>query len=241
MERTRRFPVRFTEIDQNGRLSPVALLNLMQETAVRNAESVGASVFDLHALGVTWAMIRLELHLDRLPREGETLRVDTWPSGAARSFVYRDYFLYDSDDQPIGQATSTWLVLSLATRRMTAVPPHLEPLLPPPPGIDPLPRSEGKLPLPTGPACQAIQPVVRWFDLDPNGHASNTQYLRWCLEALPAGVLSRSLTGFTLSIRSEAGLGDALQVQAAPLDGDTWTHSIHRGDSLLAQAVSRWR
>lgn len=240
MERSLTFTIRFTEVDQTGRLSPVALLQLMQEAAAYNAASVGASVYDLHALGVTWAMIRMDLRLERLPGVGETVRVDTWPSGADRSLVYRDYRLYDAAGQSLGVATSTWLVLALATRRMTPIPAHLLPLLPPPPDCTPLPRSQGKLPPPGGPDLRRIVPEVRWFDIDPNGHASNSHYLRWCLEALPTETLRHSLTRITFTIRAEASLGEALQVEASPLPGGQWAHSIRRDDSLLAQACSWW-
>jgi len=240
MKRSFSFPIRYSEVDREGRLSPVALLQMMQSAADGNASSLSAGVADLHAEGLTWAMIRMEMHLEPLPGLGRTLTVDTWPSGSARSFVYRDYRLYDEQGHLLGQATSTWLVLSLETRRMVSIPGYMEALLPPPPGSVPLPRSEGRLPQPAGPDRRQFDHQVRWFDLDANGHAGNAQYLRWCLEALPPEVLRRPLAQATFTIRAEAHLDDVLTVTASPLPDRSWTHSIQRGEGLLAQALTQW-
>ncbi len=237
------YVIRAHEVDRHWRLSLPSLLHLMHEAAWQNTLALDAAIPQLHARGITWAMVRLRLEMTHYPRQQEEIWVESWPSGGDRGLVYRDYRLYDANQQPIGQATSTWLVLDLETRRMQGLPADLAALIEPPAGFPPLPRASGRLRPPAEPASPR-RFAVRWHDLDPNGHVNNVLYAQWAAEALPEALLNQQrLRLLDLVLRAECTYHDVVLSAAGPApEPGAFLHTITResDQKLLAQARSVW-
>ncbi|WP_295640675.1 acyl-ACP thioesterase domain-containing protein [uncultured Mailhella sp.] len=178
------FSVRYGEIGENGVATLSSLGNWLQESAGRNADLLGFGENDLLRHDLTWVLTRLVLRIDRLPREGENLRIHTWPS-TLDHFGHRGYEVYDEQNRLIVSGGSAWSVMSLADRSMAQLPDELVPRYP-------------SAPRPCAPfACRVIPRLrtdtpsksllrVRRDDLDINGHVNNTRYLAWILEPLPS-------------------------------------------------------
>ncbi len=215
----------------------------MHESAWYNAKVLGASVYDLHQQGITWAMISYQLEVHHLPLHEEVIEVSTYPAGHARSFVYRDYHAHTPDGQRIASASSTWLVLDLKTRHMTKLRDFMFPLIHVPEGREPLARAARKLPALTE-ATGMTQFRVRWHELDPNGHATNVCYLIWSLESLPLEFLAQhQLVRFAFSIQAETQAGEYITASWQVLPDGERRHLLTRSSDgkTVAQAVSHWR
>ncbi|MEM7368809.1 MAG: acyl-ACP thioesterase domain-containing protein [Bacteroidota bacterium] len=234
--------VRINEVDQNQNMTLSGLLQLMQETAWNNAEHLGASVYELQRHGISWVMARIKLDIFSYPRHRQQIQVETWPAGSQRSFVYRDYRVYDLEEHLMAQATSTWLVFDIHARKMTNIADFLLEKIVPPPKRIPLERASGRLKLPdqdTG----GVDISIRWHDLDPNGHVNNGQYLQWVIEALPNQLNSEQLVRtIDLQIRTECGAGEQILSVAQPTDPSTFIHGLWRqsDNKLIAQAKTIW-
>lgn len=168
------YTIRHYECDANGRLSIPALMNLLQESANRNAADYGMDSPTLQAQGLGWMLMRFGLTVQHYPRSGHTIRVVTYPTGAEKFFVYRDFRVYDAADTLLAQATSTWLVFDAAKRSMIPTPGFIR-------TID-MPNLDQVLPkLPLKPDYQAIEYTdvdakevsVGWLDVDSNQHVNN--------------------------------------------------------------------
>ncbi|MCB0836485.1 MAG: acyl-ACP thioesterase [Bacteroidetes bacterium] len=233
---------RFHEVDPHHRLTLPSLLNFMQETANNNSGDLGASVRDLHEEGITWVMTRMKLEIFSMPMHQEKFFVETWPAGGARSFVYRDYRLYDWKKDLIGQASSTWLVFNIHSRQMVSVPERLVPLIESPEGHTPLERATGKI--------RAKQPfssgkdiLVRWHDQDANGHVNNSFYFQWILESLPPKHFAdKVLKEIDIIIKAECQFGDQLNTRLSQESEHVFVHEIIRKNDkkLIAQARTEW-
>ncbi|MCB0707033.1 MAG: hypothetical protein KDC34_17075 [Saprospiraceae bacterium] len=238
------FQIRTYEIDKAKRATVVALTRLMHEAAMQNVIKLKLSVWDLEPYKVSWVLMRKKLWIDRLPMLGEHIRVHTTPAGFNRSFTYRDYFVYDSNNQRIAAASSTWLLMDTENRKMAPLPAFVkefEQFMPAP--EDCLPRPEGKVP--TLEDIKWTVPFrVDWHDLDFNQHLSNLNYLQWMLEVMPKDFLeSNTPLSMQLEYKSESMYHDRIISEAAPIDS---THILHRlrnedNDQILATAISEWK
>ena len=177
------FPVRYGEIGENGVATLSALGNWLQEAAGRNAEALGFGENALLQHGVTWVLTRLVLRMDRLPREGEHLRIHTWPAMLDR-FGHRGYEVYDEKNRLIVSGGSAWSVMRLSDRSLSQLPAALVPKYPseprpcPPFACRVIPRLRAEHP------SHALLRVRR-DDLDINGHVNNTRYMAWLMETFP--------------------------------------------------------
>ena len=87
------FPVRYHELDSHGNVSPVTLLNYLQDTAGLHATRLGIAVSDLRRQGLTWVLSRLHLVITHYPRAEESVLIRTWPATRQVLFSCREFEL----------------------------------------------------------------------------------------------------------------------------------------------------
>ena len=217
------FRIRSYEVDFRGKVSPVAILNYLQDAAAEHAYRLGVAVTVLQPHGLTWVLSRSHLKLFHTPGVGEVLRVRTWPSRRDHRFTCREFDLHDRKGNLVALATSSWAVLDLVTRR----PVRLDDSLPPYP-LDPrraieddfasLPRLEG--------ADRELAFRIRRTDLDLNRHVNNAIYAAWALEVVPQEVMEECrLEELEIAFRAEARYGDSIMSRIAELP-DAGEHSF---------------
>jgi medium-chain acyl-[acyl-carrier-protein] hydrolase len=239
---TSQFTVRSNEIDYKGMATMPALVGYMQEAAWENTKDLGISMFDLLERGLTWVLQRMRVEMFRYPKHGESITVETWASGRERVFLYRDFRIYTSDKELLGQATSVWLVMDVVKRQMVSVPDFIMEVEIVP-GQEPLPFAKGKLPQ-LQEAQHEQQMPVRWHDIDLNRHVTNTRYLQWTLDTLPTEVLEQQLQEVDIIFRAESILGDTVISTAG--SGEAESIYLHKLTSQetgkeLVQARTVWR
>jgi acyl-ACP thioesterase len=220
-----RFGVRYHEVDQQGAVRLPVVMTWLQDAGIEHAAQLGVAVSDLTQLGLIWVLSRLTLELNHYPRGGQQVLVRTWPVTREGLFSVRDYQLLDSGGQQIGQATTSWAVLDLKTRRPVKISDHLPayPLRPVRALADPF----STLPMLEQCSSALELPVLR-ADLDPNRHVNNTVYAGWALEAAPNEVADHCRPyRLEIGFRAEALYGDTIRSCCAPLPDDPQT-LLHR-------------
>ncbi|WP_240163744.1 acyl-[acyl-carrier-protein] thioesterase [Spirosoma taeanense] len=247
------FTLRGYETDAHGRLSVPALMNILQESANRNAAEHGFGMADLtqfsqSALG--WMLMRFRLRMYHYPVYGQTIQVMTYPTFVEKYFIYRDFRVLAEDGTLLADATSTWLVFSMEKRTMVPLPDFIRNLtLPSHP--DPLPRLPLKPDFQTAPFSPILEKTVEvgWLSIDQNQHVNNVAYVQWLVECVEDETLkTRELAEIDLVYRTESHWHDRLRVQlaidtSAEAPSDTRLHRIEHSGSgkeiLLAR--TRWR
>ena len=244
------FTLRGYECDATGRLSVLALMNLMQESANRNAMDYGIGIADLANQGVGWMLMRFNLRMYQYPRYGQTVRLLTYPTFVEKYFIYRDFRLLADDGTLLADAASTWLVFSIEKRAMVPLPAFIHSLSVPTDrsagAVEPLPRLLSKPDFLTTPWQPTDEQLVEvgWFCIDQNQHVNNVAYVQWLLEAMDSSTLeTRELAEIDLVYRTESHWHDRLRIQSAPEAPDAYLHRIVQEisgkDVMLAR--SRWR
>lgn len=238
------FTVRSSEIDQLGQITMPVLVSYMQEAAWNNTTTLGISMYELLEQGLTWVLQRFRVEMFRYPVHREDITVETWASGREKVFLHRDFRIYDKDKQLLGQATSVWLVMDVVKRQLTTVPDFVM-ALELASGYEPLPFAKGKLPALTE-VQHELQTEARWHDIDLNKHVTNTRYLQWALDTLPAAWLeTKQLSEVDIIFKAESTLGDVVTAVAgiAIASTDTYLHKLTSGTMAkeLALAKTVWK
>lgn len=239
------FTLRGYECDAFGRMSLTALMNLMQESANRNALDYGIGIADLAQRGVGWMLMRFQLRMHQYPRYGQTIRVVTYPTFVDKYFIYRDFRVLADDDTLLADASSVWLVFGMEKRAMVPLPDFIRALTPPV-VPNPLPRLSLK------PDFQQLaftpdterQVEVGWLSIDQNQHVNNVAYVGWLLESVADSWLqTQELAEIDLVYRIESHWHDRLQIQSVADTSGVMRHRIVQSESgkevLLAQ--TQWR
>lgn len=239
---TESFLVRSSEMDLTGHLGILHLFNYFQEVAGNHARALGVSIEALHAKQLTWMMSRFHIQIEQYPVGGETLIIETWPSGHNGLQAIREFLLYTQDGSQIGKGTSGWLIIDLQRYRPIRMPDFIEAIeLPNRPRAvaDPF----NKLPAPLKEDKGKVF-SVGYYDLDINQHANSMHSLRWALEAIPDKVRTASqLKSLEVQFRSEAKYGDEIESYVSLGAEDlTFRHGLCRKENgkELVFARSKW-
>ena len=218
------FLINDAAVDCFGRLKPSMLLFYVQEVAGVHATSLGAGFDALALKNLFWAILRTHVQITRLPRSGETIRVETWPMPTSRVAYPRSVVAYDAENKEVFRAISLWCLMDTVTRSM---------VLPGKSGVMVEGTLRGnELAVPGSLAIKGLEHTntrsVLFSDLDRNGHMNNTRYLEWIGDLLPSAFhKAHTPREFTVCYHSEAMEGEPLDIhyemkESGLLQVDAW-------------------
>ncbi len=234
------FQVRSYECGVDGRATLPTICNYLQEAASLDAEARGFSKSNFDAAGgnISWVLTRMKVKMTRYPCWEEKIEVVTFPRGGRRIVAWRDFEMRTANGETLGVATTEWMLIDLATRKVVPIPESvfscLDPDLTPVLGDAPFtPRlawpadAEPSAPF----AFKAQQSHI-----DLNGHVNNVHYIEWMLEPLPVSSVCGEME---IVFRSETLAGDDVLVTTAEADGATWHRvaSPAGADHILARTT----
>ena len=237
------FTVRSWQVGPGGRARLPVLTDWLQEVAGNHAEALGWSVEALQREGRTWMLRRLHAELAAWPRWGDRVRVVTWPSGAGPVQATRDFELFDAESgERIGVATSAWVVVDMARRRLGRIPPAVRdvPFPDRPRALDDPFR--GDLPAP-GDGATELRCRLRRDDIDMNLHANQSAWLAWAVEAVPGETWSRRRpASVEVAFLAEARYPAEIVSRCAAAGDGVFLHSLVSASDgrELARLRTRW-
>ena len=218
-------------VDCFGRLKPSMLLFFCQDVAGYHCLQLGTDYDTLAEKNLFWAIIRQKVQITRLPRSGETIRVETWPMPTTRTYFPRSTVAYDREGQELFRSIGMWVLVDISNRTM---------VLPGKSGVNVLGLLTGnELMIPGSLAPKNLSNTqlrrVGYCDLDRNGHMNNTRYLEWMDDLLPSSFhRDHTPMEFTVCYHSEAREGDELHMnwqldETGLLQVDGWTDQSETG------------
>lgn len=172
-----RFPIEVGsyQVHPDGKISLTSLADLLQEIAWRHADSAdfGRNLVDKQLM---WALSRLEIKVEKFPKWGQSIQLFTGGRGADKLFAFREFLVWDQNDQVLVRGMSSWLLLNSETKRIQKPESVLPAVL-----FDTnlKPEWQPSKILVSGELIATEEVKVRLSDLDLNNHVNNTSYIRW--------------------------------------------------------------
>jgi acyl-ACP thioesterase len=236
------FPVHTYEVDAFGTLEVPALSGYLQEVAGRHAAELGVGLEALRAAGLTWVLARQRIEVPVAVALGETVEIETWPTGVERLAATRDFVVRRPDGSEAARATTQWFVLDVATRRPVRPEEVLDPRFPRARRPSLAPLAAGKLPVP---AAWDLEKRfhVRYADIDVNLHVTNASYVTWAVEAAPIELWRAArLAAVEVHFLAEGLHGKAVLSRLARTGPRSCAHAIVREEDgkELARLVTEW-
>ena len=195
------FEIDDSRVDCFGAMKPSQILYVAQEMGGEHSALMSLDYDTLAKRRLFWAVTRHRVQITRMPRRGETIRVETWPMPTTRVAYPRSVVAYDADGRECFRAISLWVLMDLDTRNM---------ILPGKSGITVTGTVRGtELAIPNGLIPRQLASdtdrSVCFTDLDRNGHMNNTRYLDWIEDLFPSSFhREHSLKEFTVCYLAEA-------------------------------------
>lgn len=181
------------DTDLRMRLKPTAFLNMAQEAANHHAEYLGVGYDTLIAAQQAWVMSRMKVVFKRLPMWRDKVNLKSWHKGAVGFMFLRDFVMTDSQGDTLVEATTSWLVIDMTTRRLArrgafaefandndrCIPENV------------IEEPAAKVVIPEGAELlRTISHPVVYSDLDMNRHVNNVMYVVWAMDLVGLEVAS---------------------------------------------------
>lgn len=216
--------VRYSEVDENWRLTIPALIDYLQDCSTFQSDLLGMGPEHIASTKLAWMLSAWKIEIRELPRFNDEIVVSTWATGfkglrASRNFTVRR--AGDATDAgPIVRADSSWFMFDSNKGRPVRTPenesaPYLADA-----------EKDAPLDMPAIPHVVRIEdegeplvPVqVTAAHLDTNHHVNNAQYVAIALGALGERMPAAPLT-LDVHYSQAAKLGDVIYPHLHEQDG----------------------
>ena len=207
--------------DCKDRLRPAAFMDIAQQLAGLGSIQLGFSDGDLSDHGIVWILARMKVKFLREPGWLAHVNQETWHRGLEGLYFIRDYQLTDDAGEPYAIATSSWILMDLATRTAMRSD-HL------PEGLNLNAQSQVAL-MDAAPRIRAPRTAVWekagehkvvYSDLDHNHHANNAKYTVWAMDCLPEDVvIDKSADEVCICFNREALPGETVELFHCEAEG----------------------
>ena len=231
---TQTYEVTDIAVNRYGQMKTSMILFLAQEVAGRHCNLLSVDYDTLAARRMFWAVTRHRVQITRLPRRGETIRIETWPMPTTRVAYPRSVVAYDAEGTECFRSISLWVLMDLDKRSM---------ILPGKSGVSVEGTLRGmELDTPGGLVAKELinhrSRQVCFTDLDRNGHMNNTKYMDWIDDLLPSQFHEHnSVREFTVCYLSESREGQVLDMHWDFLEEGVLRVDAHRTEGEKTERV----
>lgn len=239
----KKYEIHYFQIGPNKEVTPISILHFLEDIAISHSEAVGLGIDRLLAERTGWVLNRWLLRMDRYPKLGERISIETWPSKFERFYATREFSMKDSEGNMLGRASSLWIYLNLDKKRPMRIPAHFEQAY----GLTEAKALDDPFQdLPEMTKAQAEMNFhVRRSDIDTNGHVNNTRYVDWMIEGIPEDLTRQyKLSELEVIYKKETMYGTDICTESRRMSTEPeYLHRILDGtrDHELALGRTLWK
>lgn len=184
------FKITTAETDIEQRLRLGALVNLLIQSAVNSADSLGFGFKDINNQNLSWVLSRLTVTISKPIKWYDHIIVETWPKDIDKILYLRDFIIRTSEGIELAKATSGWLAIDMSRRRPTIVKGSAEEIfskLRNKHAIEHLPEKLNGFN-----AGNKFSYKAQYSDIDLNRHVTATRYIDWMMDSLDITYLQKN-------------------------------------------------
>ena len=190
-----------------------------------HSASIGYGVTDIDNTNYSWAILNWKIQFINRPKYGETLTIKTWSRYGSKLYCYRDFEIFDSNQNLVAIASSKWVLIDVSKGRIAKLENEMMQLYNPEDKsvfgiveIDKLVEPES-----VENAASTIKYNIRKADIDVNNHVNNLCYVDIALEAFPGNVNEfNSCNEFEIMYKHQIRLDDVIDVSHTVQNGENY-------------------
>lgn len=216
---TEKFKIPLKDIGKDNKIKNRAVLEILENIACYHSDLVGYGVNNIKETKVTWILLDWKLKVINRPTYGQVLTVNTWGKGMNKFFTYRDYEIYDKNNNLCAIATSKWALIDTEKGKMSRLTENIINAYKPEKKTVFEENSLDKVKIPEEFSNTIKYEVIR-KDIDINKHMHNLYYLDLAYEALPDEIYNKRPFDYVrITYKKEIKLGEKVNCKYVEQDG----------------------
>ena len=228
------FYVGLSDTNLKQELTNTSLLRFLEDIAGMHSEKVGYGASSIETTKRTWILLAWKVKVFKRAKMNETVKVVTWSRMIEKFYAFRDFKVFDKDDNLLAIATSKWIYMDTENLKIVKVQDdvascyesELEAVFEE--------ISDIKLKEPDSDYINEIEFKITRNLIDINNHVHNIYYMDIAKEALPEDVyLNDELNSFEIMYKKEIKAGSLVKAYYTYENGEHIV-SIKSNDVLHA-------
>lgn len=235
-----KFKIQLKDIGKENYIKNIGILEILENIGTHHSDLAGYGPNSIEEKGVSWILLDWKIQVLKRPKYGEILDVNTWGRTIGgeikKAYTYRDFEIYDEQNNLCVIGTSKWALIKIETGRIVKLESEIiekyeiedKNVF----NIDELDKIKAPETF-----SNEIKYKVSRRDIDLNGHMHNLYYLNLAYEVLPEEVYEkRPYDNVRIQYKKEIKLGDIIKCKYTFCDDehiitissedDTKIHSI---------------
>jgi acyl-ACP thioesterase len=205
--------IKYSEVDANLDLTYFGLVNYMQNCSCFHSDDVGVGVYYLAPKQLGWFVTSYEIHINRMPKYSEKVKVCTWPYQVRGMMAHRLYSIEAEDGEVLMYADSLWVLMDLDKLKPARLTDEIVNAYPIDATLPQFNLEHSKLRLATELEKVGEFTVTDRY-LDTNNHMNNSHYIDVTRLYLP----EQSFSTININYKKAALLDDKLDVYIGKID-----------------------
>ena len=200
--------LKYDDIGKSNCFNIRSLVKYLGDAASAHASSVGLGLNEIPITHIAWVIVDWKIKMFSHPQYNEEIIIKTWPRVLEKFYSYRDFEVFDNNNNLIAIASSKWIMINSETKKIEKINNTVlssyevykksvfsEPL-------DEKPKIPDNLKL-------NFTYTIQRRDIDTNGHVNNLHYIDYALETLPEEVYySNVFNNIDIHYKKEIKYGD---------------------------------
>ena len=231
------FEISFRDVDKYNEISVSKIIECLEDVGGLHSDKAGYGFNNIDETKLTWVLLYWKIRIFKRISAGQIIRVKTWARNSTKIHTFRDFEMFDCNNNLIGIASSKWVLLDANTMCLTKITPEIigkyEPenicVFKDEPEI-------GKL---LEPSCFSSSFTYRVLrkDIDINDHMHNTTYLDLAYETLPEEIYkSKKFNDIEIMYKKEIKYGEIVKCLCSCID-DEYFVSIRSEDDKVLHSI----
>ena len=207
-----KFKIGLKDVWKKDEVSNIAILEYLENVAAYHSDSVGYGVSTTAKTNLNWLLLDWRVKVIKRPKYGQILEIHTWSKKIEKFYAYRDFEVYDNENNLCVIATSKWLLVNSKTEKISRVDPQMAKKYESEPEKEVFSTKDlEKLKVPEKYEKEMKYKVQR-KDIDVIGHMHNLYYLNLAYEALPEEIYNiRPFSDLRIMYKKEIKLGETVK------------------------------
>ncbi len=242
MAYSRTYDIPYFLVDQNRKLRITALMQFLEDMAIRHSEECGVGLDYYHNNGVAWVLAKWDIEIYEYPGFNHEITITTIPTSFRSFFGFRKFEVKDHNGRLLAKAHTLWIFVDTQKKKPIPVTEEVVSAY----GLtrdkkQPLPM---EAPAPPDNDTWQSRFYIRPGDIDTNRHVNNIRFVEWALDTLPVEITAtHSVHRVLVDYRNELIFGDDVYATAEIIENKKHKESRHRisnGKKDASLITFRW-
>ena len=216
-----KFKIGLKDVWAKDEVSNIAILEYLEDVAAYHSDSVGIGINTTEETHLNWLLLDWELEILKRPRYGQVLEIHTWSRGIEKFYAFRDFEIYDEENNLCAIATSKWLLVDSKTGKIARVKPKIADTYQSETEKAVFKEEKIKKIKEPNEYVREVTYTTRRRDIDVIGHMHNLNYLYLAYEALPEEEYSkRPFNHVRIQYKNQIKLGETVKCKYVKENGE---------------------